>query len=361
MNLTAAALIADLRRRHPTDQRLDLFFEECRIAVYAGRQDLLDALADYYGPFVSRPQTPDITITVHDATPPDIKREFTIKKPDPGKTKIKEAFLDLPDGRIVKKRLTGMLFVFGGGEHLAIGACRKNLNQVVNFINNRHIEWQLCRRSLLGHAAAVALNGRGLALAGFSGAGKSTLALHVMGCGADFISNDRLMISKTDTGLDMCGVAKMPRINPGTILHNPALTGLLSEQEKETFSALEPDELRQLEHKFDAPIETCFGPGRFKLKAPMTALAILNWQSNGEPVQIKPFRASERPDLLPAFMKSTGLFYLPDGDCRMPDPVAASYSAYLDRVALWEFSGGIDFEAATAACCRYLEQGDMAI
>jgi HprK-related kinase B len=182
-----------------------------------------------------------------------------------------------------------------------------------------------------------------------------------MGCGADFVSNDRLMIQKAPDGLDMCGVAKMPRINPGTILHNPTLVGLLSEKEHRHFSALEPDELRSLEHKYDASIEALYGTGRFKLKAPMTALVILNWQSNGEPMRIAPFEADQRPDLLPAFMKATGLFYLPGGDCRMPEPLAANYVDFLSRAALWEFSGGINFEAATAACCRYLEQGVMAV
>ena len=68
-----------------------------------------------------------------------------MKTPDPGKTKIKEEYVDLDDGRIVRKRLTGMLFVFGGGQNVAVGPCGANLNQVINFINNRYIEWLLCR------------------------------------------------------------------------------------------------------------------------------------------------------------------------------------------------------------------------
>ena len=64
--------------------------------------------------------------------------------------------------------------------HAAVGPCLANDNQIVNFINNRLIEVRLRAGDLLFHAAGVARNGRGLALAGFSGAGKSTLALAIM-------------------------------------------------------------------------------------------------------------------------------------------------------------------------------------
>ena len=64
-------------------------------------------------------------------------------------------------------------------------------------------------------------------MAGFSGAGKSTLALHVMSLGATFVSNDRVMVAETpanDSGAPMMyGVAKHPRINPGTAMNNPDL------------------------------------------------------------------------------------------------------------------------------------------
>jgi HprK-related kinase B len=361
MRLNRKTLIADLRRSYPTPHRVDLSFGACRITVWVGKVSLFDALINYYRPFVRTPQKADITISVHEAPPPDPGHKFTVKEPEPGKTRVKEEYIDMPDGRMVQKRLTGMMFIFGCGEHLAIGPCLENLNQVVNFINNRHIEWQLCRSSLLGHAAAVSMNGRGLALAGFSGAGKSTLALHMMGKGTDFVSNDRLMIHKADAGLTMLGVAKLPRINPGTILHNPYLLAILSELEQHAYRALKPEKLRRLEHKYDASIEDLFGPGRFRLEAPMTALVILNWQHNRNHLRIQPFQPDQRRDLLNAFMKPTGLFFYPNGDCRMPAPTYEKYIDFLNLTELWEFSGGVDFEAATMACCHFLEQGVMAV
>jgi HprK-related kinase B len=294
-------------------------------------------------------------VTIHDAPAPEFAAAFAVKPPDPGKTKVKEEFLDLPDGRIVRKRLTGMVFVFGEGDNAAVGPCRDHLNQVINFINNRHIQWALCRGCLLGHAAGVLRKNRGLALAGFSGAGKSTLALHIMNLGATFVSNDRLMVAPEGDGLHMHGVAKLPRINPGTVLNNPSLESVMTPEERAEFAALPVRELWNLEHKYDADIETCFGPDRFRLDGPMHALAILDWKPGGGETKVRRVSLGDRRDLLPAFMKSTGLFFAPEAGCRMPEPTEDAYADLLSRCGVLEFSGGIDFEKAARICVRFLE------
>ena len=312
VDISCRSLIRAFRADHPTDHVLELRFAECRIRVKVNRFDIALRLGEYFSPFRDDAGAPDMEITVHEAPEPRFSVPFDIKPPDPGKDKIKEEYVSTPDGRIVRKRLTGMVFLFGGGEHLAIGPCLANLNQIVNFINNRFIEWQLCRGNLLGHADGVQWKGRGLALAGFSGAGKSTLALHIMSMGATFVSNDRLMIEKSGHGLMMRGVAKLPRINPGTILNNPDLNDVMTEAERERFSKLPSPELWKLEHKYDADIESCFGPDRFTLESPMDALAILSWRRGRGAAACRPVVLDERADRLPAFMKETGLFFNPD-------------------------------------------------
>lgn len=356
---TCAQLVADIREAHPARAAITLCFGGCIIGVTANARGLIGELTDYFGPFVVDSMSDDdpvIGITVHEADPPAFDAAFTVKRPDPGKTKIKEEFLELPDGRIVRKRLTGMVFLFGEGRHAAVGPCRDNLNQVVNFINNRYIEWALCRGALLGHAAGILFNGRGLGLAGFSGAGKSTLALQLMNHGAVFVSNDRLMIRKSENGLTMNGVAKLPRINPGTALNNPSLAGIMSEADRRRFSAMPEADLWSVEHKYDAPIDACFGDGRFVLEGPMDGLAILNWRRNAGPPTARQVDLRQRPDLLPAFMKSTGLFFLPSDGCAMPDPTEGVYADYLSACTVWEISGGIDFEAAAQELLAWLSR-----
>jgi len=353
-------MAAHFRECFPADRCLDLNFAGCTIRVCTNSQAVTSELSGYFKEFAAKAHSPRVQITVHECPISDLGLAYTVKEPDPGKTKIKEEWADFSDGRVVRKRLTGMVFIFGQGENLAVGPCLENANQVVNFINNRFIEWKLNQGGLLGHAAGVALNGRGLSLAGFSGAGKSTLALHLMSLGATFVSNDRVIVEQSGSGLVMYGVAKQPRINPGTVLNNPDLSGIVEPENLESFKNLAPEELRQLEHKYDALIDECFGPGRFTLRSVLSGLLILNWDREGGPFGLKRVDPEKRKDLLPAFIKSTGLFYLPSDLGRMADPLPDEYARTLARTRVYEITGGMDFAGAAEACLDLLKSGGPA-
>ncbi|NCC23644.1 MAG: HprK-related kinase B [Deltaproteobacteria bacterium] len=354
---TVSSLVNELHRAYPAGFALNLAFGRFRIQLLSNHDGLIRELKEYFGPFVSlKPDfEPVMVVTAHQGEPPLTDLAFETRPPDPGKTKIKEEFVDLPDGRIVRKRLTGMVFAFGGDLHAAVGPCLDNPNQVVNFINNRHIDWMLNQGGILGHAAGVAAHGRGLALAGFSGAGKSTLALHLMSRGTSFVSNDRLVVQAGEP-MTMHGVAKLPRINPGTIMGNPDLAGMLTETERGIYEAMVPDELWSLEAKHDAFLDQCFGPGRFCLEAPMDGLAILNWKRGQGKCRVEVVDLDARRDLLPAFMKSPGLFFLPrPGINREPGPEV--YVRALAGSLVLEFSGGVDFILAADTCLNFLRHG----
>jgi HprK-related kinase B len=112
------------------------------------------------------------------------------------------------------------------------------------------------------------------------------------------------MIEKSKNGLIMHGVAKMPRINPGTALNNPYLSKIITAGERSRFADFTEDELWQVEHKYDALIEDCYGPDRFVLHAAMEGLVILNWKRNGAPTEVRPAHPALHRELLPAFMKN---------------------------------------------------------
>ncbi len=352
--------IDHLSESHTANERMGLLFYDCHIEVRSNSRTLLEKLAYYYKDFTDHSDVePQIRVLALEAPAPETGLDFTIKQPDPGKTKIKEEWIDFPDGRIVHKRLTGMHFLFGGDRHLAFGPCVENDNQVVNFINNRFIQHSLNRGFLLGHAAAVMHGQRGLSFAGFSGMGKSTLALWVMARGTTFVSNDRLMIRRAGGVLEMLGVPKLPRINPGTILANEYLLSVMPSEERAEAAALPEDELWNLEQKYDAFIDQCFGPGKFRLRSVMSGLVILNWEREEIPLEIRRVDVDRRRDLLGAFMKSVGLFYEPDADDPDPDFSEAAYLECLQDCPVFEFTGGVDFDAAADACMRFLETGAM--
>ena len=350
----------EIEGRYETDGRLDLTFPGCTISLDTNNPQLLEKLNHYFAEFLSKEeQSADIRILAIEADEPEFDFDYTIKQPDPGKTKIKEEFVDFPDGRIVRKRLTGMHFLFGGSRHVAIGPCEANDNQVVNFVNNRYIQHCLNRGYLLGHAAAVAREGKGIALAGFSGAGKSTLALQLVARGLDFVSNDRLLVQRQNGTLDMLGVAKYPRVNPGTVLSNPFLEPVIPADERVDLEKIPSESMWDLEQKYDVFLDQCFGPDRFHLQAEMLGLVILNWKREPLPLTIDQVDVSERGDLLGAFMKAVGLFFEPEDGLPPPDLSPDVYIQALGDCPVFEFSGGVQFERATDACMQFFDTGVM--
>ena len=136
---TVAARIARLLDDNPPIASLSLAVLDCGIRVHSNQPAVIDALARYYHDFTRDDVTIDTVVYMLEADPPEIDVPLKVAPPAPGKTRIKDETADLPDGRILRKRITGMVFLFGGADNLAIGPCLENLNQVVNFINNRFL------------------------------------------------------------------------------------------------------------------------------------------------------------------------------------------------------------------------------
>ena len=343
------------------DSRLVLDLPECRIELRSNSPELVAKMRAYFHDVVSLDEERPCQVHVIAIEGPaaDLPIDYTPRPPEPGKQKIKEEFVEFVDGRIVRKKLTGMLFLFGGSRQIAYGPCLANDNQVVNFINSRYLHFQVQRGALLCHAAGVAVENRGLALAGLAGRGKSTLALHLLSRGADFVSNDRLLIRR-DKQFRMLGIPKLPRINPGTVLHNPQLESVMSPAERAAVAHLPPDQLWSLEQKYDVYLDQCFGPGHFRMAAEMTGLVMLTWQRNSHPLEIRRVRMVDRPDLLDAFRKTLGLFTGGDDDeLGSADGTPEEYTRMLGDCPVFEFAGGVDFDRAAEVCLRFMREGSM--
>jgi len=352
VNLTD--LVKDLSSDVGYTEPFLLTLDDCTIEIKCSSEALRKELTRYFLPLLDTPHGPvKIHIQVIDGPAPSLDCPLTPQKPGPGKTKIKEEWALLDVGRVVRKVNSGIIMVFGGDQNLVSGPCLGYPNQVINFINNRFIEYKLNKGALLGHAAAVLCNGLGVAVAGFSGMGKSTLALRLMNIGADFVSNDRLVMENTGGRLKMSGVAKWPRINPGTALNNPSLCGVLTAREQADYKKLPQDALWRLEHKYDVMIDQCYGPNRFRLNAPLDRLVLLNWQPGAGPMTSEEIELAHHRPLLQAIMKDTGLFYLP-GKGLPQNPSEDQYLDLLSPCKALVLSGGADFEQATRTIMDWL-------
>jgi HprK-related kinase B len=110
-----------------------------------------------------------------------------------------------------------------------------------------------------------------------------------------------------------------------------------------------------VEDKFDAPIQACFGPGRFRLAAPLAGVVVLNWKHGGGALSVRRVDLGQRLDLLEALRKEPGVFYLPRAIGGRALLTTEQCLEALRGVPALELSGGSDFEAAARACEEFLD------
>ena len=349
------SVVHAIRSRYPATFRLQIAFNNFYIDVYTNSLPLNKILTAYFNEFiVEAPQTEvHSTVTVHDASPMSFPYTYRLASPSAPHKPCKHEWVDLSGGRIVHHRITDMHYFIGNGQNCMAGPCLTMKNQVVNFINSRFIKNKVDEGYLLGHASAVELDGHGMIISGNSGAGKSTLALHMLTAGANFVSNDRVLINKDGAGL-FFGTAQQPRINPGTALNNPCLDSILSKQEKHTFQSMSPEQLWATEVKYDALIPTYFGMNKFIPHAPLSAVVIMDWERINVPMQIQKLSAQSASYFIKHLMKKNDLLFLPKNK-NYTDPMLPDYIQALHNIPIFVLQGGVNFADATQALLSTLK------
>lgn len=338
-------------------QRLSLTFDHCRFHLLSNSAALLAELERYFSAYISLPAADkpvwEQTLYLYQSSALNLPLAWKDWPREAGKTGKKDSYVDVQNGRWLRKVKTGMVFFQSQNEVLAVGPCEDNPNQVVNFINNQHMNWLQQQGGLICHAAALEIAGCGVAVAAFSGGGKSTTMLQLLALpDSRFITNDRLFIYPDTTPGIGRGIAKLPRINPGTIVHNSTLHPLISQEERRRLLALSPDELWHLEQKYDVHLDELFGTGRIALETPLQDLLILNWQRDSEQdTCLTDIDINTRPELIAAVAKNPGPFYQDASgafltDAAIPDP--SRYLAALSRLRVYEVSGRVDFTRLVA-------------
>jgi HprK-related kinase B len=342
-----------------TEQAVYLTLGDCKLCIRSNSEQLIEKLSNYFSHVQSNPDQADVEIFAIECDAPELGIHYMDWQREPGKMGRKDSYVDLDEARLVRKVRTGMVFYQSDALRIAAGPCLQNDNQVINFINSQYMNWLLQRGWLICHAAGLVYNKHGMAIAGFSGGGKSTLMLHLLeNPEIRYLSNDRLFVKSSNHMLEMVGIPKLPRVNPGTIVHNPSLEALISRGERERLLALPNDQLWVLEDKYDVMIDEVYGPNRIAEQASLSSFLVLNWQREStQPLQVKQIDLAQRQDLLAAIMKSPGVFYQnADGEFLKENALLdkQSYINSLKNINVYEVSGRIDFAALTHHCLALL-------
>lgn len=354
LNLTSAAE-ALLNNAQLCDEALYLGLGECRLRLRSNSEELITGLRSYFRHVVSDASPVDLDVIAIEREAPDLGVDFIDWAREPGKTGRKDAYYDLPGGRLVLKVRTGMLFLQSEAQQIAAGPCLQYDNQVINFINAQYMNWLQQRDWMICHASGLVYHDHCLGIAGFSGGGKSTLMLHLMEHDdVSYLTNDRLFVRREDGITQSVGIPKLPRINPGTIVHNPRLSVMIPVDEREALLKLPPQELWEIEDKYDVQVEEVYGAGKIRPKAPLSAFLVLNWQrGSDQELSLGVVDLAQRRDLLGAIMKSPGPFYqYADGSFHQ-DTTPFDEQAYLDSlrgVTVYEARGKVDFDGLVKRC-----------
>ena len=327
---------------------LCLAVDDCSIRVRSNSDELLALLGRYFRHVVVADRACDLDLLAYERPADDFGLAFTDWKREEGKSGRKDAYLDLPDGRVIQKVRTGMVFLQSASAVVAAGPCLSHDSQVINFINAQIMNVLQQRGWMICHAAGLVKGGTAVAVAGFSGGGKSTLMLKMLDDpDTVFLTNDRLFVRQQDEAI-AAGIPKLPRINPGTALTNARLVSILPAARRAALQALPPSELWDIEEKYDVDVLDLYGPDRIRHRAPLSAFIVLNWsRDSDEPCRVDPVDIANRRDLLGAIMKSPGPFYQ-FADGRMyAEGTAFDVDAYLAAfagVAFYEVTGRVDFD-----------------
>ncbi len=272
------SMLRDLKASYPVKHTLFLRMLGEHFSLLSNDGELLRALASYYAPYVVERLYPHTRCLYLLQGEPllDNLQLVDVPRAEAGK-RIKEAYCDTPEARVVLKRRSGVVIYIRGEAHYLVGDLRSNTDQAVNFVNMAYSKAVLGKGYAMLHASATSLGGKVIAFTSFSGRGKSTMALAMLDRGHDFVTNDRLFVRVEGGRAEAVGVPKKPRVNPGTLLSIPHLSSILSPDDRKRYSAMPQEDLWGVEHKHDVDVDSIYGPDRTVLRGELAAIYVLKW------------------------------------------------------------------------------------
>ncbi|MFT6917305.1 MAG: HprK-related kinase B [Motiliproteus sp.] len=337
-----------------------LVFGPLAVNVHSNAAVILDRLRDYYKSYRQDSIAEhELDLFLIEQAEPGASLDWQEVPREVGKQGRKEGFVDAESGRWIKKFKTDMLMLQRQKDPVVVGPCLQNIAQIINFINNQFINSHLCSGYLLGHASGFSVQGQVTAIAAGSGGGKSTLMLRCLeNPQRQFLTNDRILIQAIDTGANAkthdkvkaVGVAKLPRVNPGTLLHSERLNPILPADQQQLLRQLPQQDLWVLEQKYDIQIEDHYGPDRVQLQGELANLLMLDWSlDSNEPTRLERVDLNDEPHAIEGLRKRPGPFYQ-DAEGAFGDLDACAtveaYCAMLKGVRVFRLTGSIDFDKA---------------
>jgi len=268
---------------------------------------------------------------------------FKEKSPDKGKVP-KEDYVDIGPYRLITKSRTGLRIILKEnfkGVWFDISTI-SDLNQVINVVNVLlAVAWLRVGYSLF-HASAIVFKDNSVALfIGKAGKGKSTALMSCIGDGMKFMSNDRVIIGTVGKSkLSAIGYPKLPRLNPGTMLHNPKLVRLLSMEDRVKFLTMDNEVLWNLEDKRDICLSEIYSSSVLMPFGQLSSILFLNWDRDHDSnMDVKKIPKSSFILNVNYMFKDLGVFDLEGISFISYQEKIERLRSYYDKIAVYEVRG----------------------
>ncbi len=335
--------LGSVRRTYRPDRALGLIIGGVPVAVHTNAPRIAERLGDYFSPYAVS-IVPEGAPTVHLIQGEPVYdaaklRDVPRRLREQG---VKEAYYDADGGvRVIVKRRTGVTIYVAEPDHYVAGDLVRNFNQAVNVIMSVYAKQMLRRGYIMLHASAIVGASDGVAFASASGFGKSTVALALVERHQHLVTNDRLFLRASGGVVEMVGVPKKPRVNPGTLLRLPSLNPLVTDEERTRYTAMSPEALWALEQKHDVDVDALYGPGTTRLSGRLRAVFLLRWSPLDRGWNVRTLPPADRAPALEPLLKTAGVY---DPTPPAPAEQQALLRGVAEAVAVYDVRGRADVD-----------------
>ncbi len=351
-------LLSRLLKNAPVDfNEHDLFglrlnFNRFGLKFLTNSQDLYNLVRAYHAAFVADETQTPANSTVYAIHAPELQSHHMMRdfsRVERGQ-KIKEEFADIYEGRLVRKKRTGVEMFFDGHNHLIYGSLTDNLHQVNNFINVVYSRHYLVQKGyLLWNAAAFSSgfeNDGVVAFAGLEGPGLSSAIMRFLERGYGFCTFDRLMIKAEGDQVNVLGYPTLPAVNAAMLLGNPNLTKMLSPAEIEKLEAIPKSQLMHSQQRYYVDVARLFGKQKYRIRGALKALYLLKWTTDrSQQSRVRELKPQETMKELALYYKDLGVFDLNNtrGE-RLVAPNWMQLRRIFDHIRMFSVEGMVSFD-----------------
>lgn len=264
-----------------------------------------------------------------------------------GATPGRVATLEVPGGRAIYRRETGVLTTIEPERWTVMGDLRAHPGEVVRALDAMLSLALVARGYLTLKGSALRRDDRGLALIGGPDGARRALAVTLVARGFRWVTEDLLLVRVAAGHVEMRGLPGLLRLGPAAMLAHPALASRLSPQERAAYTGRAWRDLRAIETRYEVDPAAAFGVAGIAEGGTLRTIVALDWKGS---------KAADAPTVLPlarsdaaaALAEATRAFGLYDLSGTLP-PNFHRLQRIAETVTMRAVRGAVDLAAVADA------------